>query len=136
MAEPLSWRNGNFPLRKKTLVRFSMLLDSHIAVDKTPGAKPDPVQALFKTSAVHVEPGLSDLYVKDASTNALRPLGNQYYDWSKFDDCVISHNGGPLYFDDNNEITDSYLYLYPGVDMKDPKFKSLIQNHEWLQVIY
>lgn len=59
----------------------------------------------------------------------------KYYHLSTFDDCVISYNGGPFYFDDNNEIKDSYLYLYPGVDMKDPKVKRLIQNHKWLQVI-
>jgi len=125
-----------FPAPQKTLERFSILVDSQIAVDKTPGAKPDPAQALFTTSAVHLEPGLSVLYVKDAFTNALRPLDNQYYYLSKFDDCVISYNGGPFYFDDNNEIKDGYLYLYSGMDMKDPKVKSLIQNHKWLQVIY
>ena len=66
----------------------------------------------------------------------LQPLDNQYYYSSKFDDCVISYRGGPFYFDDNNKVKDTRLYLYRSVNVEDPKVKSLIQNHQWLEVIH
>jgi hypothetical protein len=125
-----------FPPPQKTLVQFSLIVGIHLEVPKKPGEKDDPELALFKTSAVQIAPGISILYVKSFFTNVRQPLDNQYYYLTKFDDCVISYKGGPFYFDDNNDIKDSYLFLYPSVDTKDPKVKSLIQNHEWLQVIH
>jgi 20S proteasome alpha/beta subunit len=125
-----------FPAPQRTLVQFSLLVGIHLEVPKNPSEKDDPELALFKTSAVQTAPGISVLYVKSFFTNVRQPLDDQYYYLTKFDDCVISYKGGPFYFDDNNDIKDSYLFLYPNVDTKDPKVKSLMQNHKWLQVIH
>lgn len=125
-----------FPAPQKTLVQFSLYDHYSAEVLKTPGEKSDPALALFKRNPIQNPPGLSGLYVESVFTNVLQPLDDQYYYLSKFDDCVISYKGGPFYFDDNNETKDAYLFLYPNVNTKDPKVKSLITNHSWLQVIH
>lgn len=125
-----------FPAPQKTLVQFSLFVNFHAEVAKKPGEKPDPALALFKTNAIQMAPGLSVLFVQSVFTNVLQPLDDKYFYLSKFDDCVISYKGSPFYFDDNNDTKDSYLFLYPKVDTKDPKVKSLINNHKWVQVIY
>lgn len=124
-----------FPAPQKTLVEFSLYNHYSAEVPKVPGEKSDPALALFKRNPILNPPGLAGLYVESVFTNVLQPLDNQYYYLSKFDDCAISYKGGPFYFDDNNEIKDSYLFLYSTVNTKDPKVLSLIQNHKWLQVL-
>lgn len=125
-----------FPAPQKTLVQFSVYNHYRAEVLTTPGEKSDPALALFKRNPMQNPPGLSGLYVESGFMNVLQPLDDQYFYLSEFDDCVISYKGGPFYFDDNNVTKDTYLFLYPNVNTNDPKVKSLIQNHKWLQVIH
>jgi 20S proteasome alpha/beta subunit len=125
-----------FSAPQETLVRFSLLVGEQIEAAKTPGQKPPSTPAEIKPTAVEVAPGSSGLFVQADFARVRQQLDGAYFYLSKFDHCVISYKGGPFYFDDNNETKDSYLYLYPSVDTKDPKVKSLIQNHRWLQVIH
>jgi hypothetical protein len=125
-----------FPEPQETLVRFSLLVGENMEAAQTPGQKPPSTLAEIKPTAVEVAPGSSGLFVQADFARVRQQLDGTYFYLSKFDHCVISYKGGPFYFDDNNEIRDSYLLLDPKVDTKDPKVKNLIQKHMWLQVIH
>jgi hypothetical protein len=117
-------------------VRFSLLVGEQIEAERTPGQKPPSTPAEIKPTAVEVAPGAAGLFVQADFARVRQQLDGTYFYLSKFDHCVISYKGGPFYFDDNNEIKDSYLLLDQSVDAKDPKVNDLIRKHKWLQVMY
>jgi len=124
-----------FPAPQKTLVRFNLMDHAAFAAPKSGAEQRNPALALFKSNAVVMASGVSALYVHGQFINVSQSLDNQYYYLSRFDDCVISYKGGPFYFDDNNEVTNSYLFLGSDVDTKDPKVSRLISGHKWIQVV-
>lgn len=117
-----------FPALPKALVHFDIVVDSFI------GGTDPPTFPAMSEGAIIFPPGTTLLFLRTRLDHVRRPLDGNYFFGDSFNNCILVYNGGPFYFDKNNQVERTALFLGPDVKTNEPKVQELIHNFKWFGV--
>jgi hypothetical protein len=120
-------QQANFPSPPTTpLVRFDLMVDSTFG---SPNYSKDSMPSGGSVIFVTKDPLL---FLHNTFNHEYRTLDGNYFFDNTFNDCILQYDGDrPFYFDKNNRVQETALFLGPKVKLDDPHVIELRRNFEW-----
>jgi 20S proteasome alpha/beta subunit len=114
-----------FPSPPKSLVSFSIVVDSSMSASGPPMSPP------MSEGPILFPSGMTLLFLRTRFNHVRRKLDGNYFFDNRFNDCILQYNGGPFYFDKNNQVTHTALFLGPDAKIDEPRVQELLHNFQW-----
>jgi hypothetical protein len=130
-----------FPKPPSTLVTFALMTSQGAFAPPQPPQGPDESDAsalnrlvMGRGTPIAMPEGFKAIIVNGDYVNVKQDLDGKYFYKSTFQDCTLTYNGGPFYFDKTNRIEgNTFLLLGAGANRNDPKVQALLRDHPWVR---
>jgi hypothetical protein len=87
-------------------------------------------------NALVTEKGIASLFVKCRFGGTERSLDGDYFFADDFRDTALKYDGGLMYFDKSNTVSNSVLVIGRHANRHDPAVLHLTNEFSWSEVIY
>ena len=114
-----------FAALPKALVDFDFVVDSFI------GGTDPPMVPPMSEGTVVFPPGVRLLFLRTTFDHVQRRLDGNYFFHDSFNNCILRYDGGPFYFDKNNQVVQTSLFLGPNVKIDQPQVQELLHSFQW-----
>jgi hypothetical protein len=111
---------ATFPDPPKLLVNFGLIVNNQI----------DGQNALI------LKEGISGLFIRCVLSRMERQLDRNFFFANDFRDAVLTYDGGILYFDKSNVVSNTVLVIGRHANRHDPRVLRLTNDFSWSQIVY